>query len=64
MGPRLCSWIFVIDSSAGLKEILDPGPSRRHNKVISYAKSVDITCTNSILLKGFSFGHCTSMSKK
>jgi hypothetical protein len=28
IGPSLCLRTFVIDSSAGLKEILDPGPSK------------------------------------
>ena len=27
IGPRLCPRTFVIDSSAVLKETLDPGPS-------------------------------------
>ena len=35
IGPRLCPKTFVIESSAGLNEILDPGPSRIHNITIN-----------------------------
>jgi hypothetical protein len=34
IGPRLCPRPFVIDSCAGLNEILDPGPSMKKQEYI------------------------------